>query len=54
MSFKTGEYQFDRPMTMKEVIEKLYEGLVVLHKITIEEGHFIWCNNPPPSTQTKI
>jgi UPF0755 protein len=41
MSFKTGEYQFDRPMTMKEVIEKLYEGLVVLHKITIEEGLII-------------
>ena len=29
MSFKTGEYQFDRPTTMKEVIEKLHEGLVV-------------------------
>lgn len=41
MSFKTGEYQFDRPMTMKEVIEKLYEGLVVLHKITIKEGLII-------------
>jgi len=41
ISFKTGEYQFDRPMTMKEVIEKLYEGLVVLHKITIEEGLII-------------
>jgi UPF0755 protein len=41
MSFKTGEYQFDRPMTMKEVIEKLHEGLVVLHKITIKEGLII-------------
>jgi UPF0755 protein len=38
MSFKTGEYQFDRPMTMKEVIEKLHQGLVVLHKVTIKEG----------------
>lgn len=41
MSFKIGEYQFDRPMTMKEVIEKLHEGLVVLHKVTIEEGLII-------------
>ena len=41
MSFKTGEYQFDRPMTMKEVIEKLHEGLVKLHKITIKEGLII-------------
>ena len=41
MSFKTGEYQFDRPMTMKEVIEKLHEGLVKLHKVTIKEGLII-------------
>lgn len=41
MSFKTGEYQFERPMTMKEVIEKLHEGLVVLHKVTIKEGLII-------------
>jgi UPF0755 protein len=41
MSFKTGEYQFDRPMTMKEVIEKLHEGLVLLHKVTIKEGLII-------------
>lgn len=39
--FKTGEYQFDRPMTMKEVIEKLYEGKVVLYKVTIREGLII-------------
>jgi len=24
------------------------------HKIEIEEGHFIWCNNPPTSMQTQI
>ncbi|MFX1467973.1 MAG: ABC transporter ATP-binding protein [Promethearchaeota archaeon] len=24
------------------------------HKIKIEEGHYIWCNNPPSSTQSKI
>ena len=41
MSFKTGEYQFDRPMTMKAVIEKLHQGIVVLHKFTIREGLII-------------
>lgn len=41
LHFKTGEYRFDRPMTMKEVIHKLYEGKVVLHKITIKEGMII-------------
>lgn len=40
-SFKTGEYRFDRPMTMKEVIEKLDEGKVLLYKITIKEGLII-------------
>jgi oligopeptide/dipeptide ABC transporter ATP-binding protein len=24
------------------------------HKITIEEGHYIWCVNPPPSMQSEI
>ncbi len=24
------------------------------HKIKIEEGHYIWCNNPPTSMQSKI
>lgn len=38
---KNGEYYFDRPMTMKEVIEKLHEGKVVLYKITIKEGLII-------------
>ncbi len=37
-NFKSGEYRFDRPMSVKEVIEKLQEGKVVLHKITIVEG----------------
>lgn len=36
--FKTGEYLFDQPMTMKQIIEKLHEGKVVLYKITIKEG----------------
>jgi len=38
VAFKTGEYRFDRPMTMKEVILKLHRGHVILHKITITEG----------------
>jgi UPF0755 protein len=41
LNFKTGEYEFDRPMTMKEVIEKLYEGKVRLHKVTVQEGMII-------------
>jgi UPF0755 protein len=41
LNFKTGEYEFDRPMTMKEIIEKLYEGKVVLYKVTIKEGLII-------------
>jgi len=40
-SIKTGEYQFDRPMIMKEVIEKLIQGKVVLYKVTIPEGLII-------------
>jgi len=39
--FKSGEYEFDRPLTMKEVIEKLHEGKVKLYKITIKEGMII-------------
>lgn len=35
---QSGEYLFDRPMTMGEVIEKLNQGKVVLHKVTIKEG----------------
>lgn len=38
---KSGEYRFDRPMTMKEVIEKLNQGKVVLYKVTIKEGLII-------------
>ncbi|HLP57339.1 MAG TPA: endolytic transglycosylase MltG [Candidatus Deferrimicrobium sp.] len=40
-SIKSGEYQFDRPMSMKEVIEMLTQGRVLLHKITIPEGLII-------------
>ena len=41
------------PRCTSEVRTKECE-LNIPHKITIEEGHFIWCNNPPPSTQSKI
>lgn len=36
--FKTGEYRFTRPLTMKQVIFKLHQGQVVLHKVTVTEG----------------
>lgn len=38
VSFKSGEYLFDQPMAMREVIRKLDEGKVRLYKITIKEG----------------
>ncbi len=36
--FKTGEYSFSKPLTVKQVILKLIKGDVVLYKITIKEG----------------
>ncbi|MCP4216410.1 MAG: endolytic transglycosylase MltG [bacterium] len=39
--FKSGEYQFDSPMTMKQVIEKIVQGKVLLYKVTIKEGLII-------------
>ena len=35
---KSGEFEFDSPLAMKQVIEKLHKGKVKLHKITIKEG----------------
>jgi UPF0755 protein len=35
---QAGEYAFDRPMTIPEVVGKLASGAVVLHKFTIPEG----------------
>jgi len=35
---KSGEYEFTRRLTMKQVIEKLHRGRVVLYKITVKEG----------------
>jgi len=36
--FKSGEYLFDKALTMKQVIRKLSEGKVILYKITVKEG----------------
>src|SRR5215467_14483710 len=35
---QAGEYLFDEPMTIPEVIAKLTSGAVVLHKFTVPEG----------------
>ncbi|MCK4889653.1 MAG: endolytic transglycosylase MltG, partial [Candidatus Aminicenantes bacterium] len=36
--FKTGEYDFSKPLTIEQIIKKLIKGDVVLYKITIKEG----------------
>jgi UPF0755 protein len=35
---QAGEYSFDQPMTIPEIIGKLASGNVVLHKFTVPEG----------------
>src|SRR6185312_1638782 len=35
---QAGEYQFDRPLTMKEVLDKIISGAVYLHKFSVPEG----------------
>lgn len=35
---KAGEYLFDKPMTIPEVIDKLVSGAVHLHRFTVPEG----------------
>jgi UPF0755 protein len=35
---QAGEYLFDRPMTVPEVVDKLARGDVYLHKFTVPEG----------------
>jgi UPF0755 protein len=35
---KAGEYLFDGPLTMRQVIEKLEQGKAILYKITFSEG----------------
>jgi UPF0755 protein len=38
IKLKSGEYRFDEALTMKQIIEKLNRGKVILYKITIKEG----------------
>lgn len=38
---KAGEYLFDGPLSMRQVIEKLAEGKSLLHKVTVKEGLWI-------------
>lgn len=38
IKLKSGEYLFDEALNMKQIIEKLNHGKVILHKITIKEG----------------
>lgn len=38
---KAGEYLFDGPLSMRQVIEKLEEGKVLLYKVTVKEGLWI-------------
>ena len=40
-SIKSGEYLFDRPMTLPGVFDKLIQGKVVLYKVTVKEGLII-------------
>src|SRR5262249_38043693 len=35
---QAGEYLFDQPLTIPEVIAKLTSGTVLLHKLTVPEG----------------
>jgi UPF0755 protein len=38
---KAGEYLFDAPLTMRQVIQKLDLGKAILYKITVKEGLWI-------------
>ena len=35
---QAGEYLFDKPMTVGEVLEKIANGRIYLHKFTVPEG----------------
>lgn len=37
-SLKAGEYRFESPLSVEEVLRKLVEGQVVTHRVTIPEG----------------
>jgi UPF0755 protein len=38
---KAGEYHFDGPLTMRQIIDKLEKGKAVLYKVTVKEGLWI-------------
>jgi len=38
---KAGEYLFDAPLSMRQVIQKLEEGKAILYKVTVKEGLWI-------------
>ncbi|MCU0236265.1 MAG: endolytic transglycosylase MltG [Acidobacteria bacterium] len=38
---KAGEYLFDGPLSMRQVIAKLEEGKAILYKVTVKEGLWI-------------
>lgn len=38
---KAGEYLFDGPLSMRQVIEKLERGKAILYKVTVKEGLWI-------------
>ncbi len=37
-SLKAGEYRFERPLTVPEVLRKLIDGTIVTYKVTVIEG----------------
>src|SRR5215510_433182 len=37
-NLQAGEYLFDRPMTIPEVVAKIRSGAVYMHKFTVPEG----------------
>jgi len=38
---KAGEYLFDGPLTMRQVIDKLEQGKAILYRVTVKEGLWI-------------
>ena len=38
---KAGEYLFDGPLSMRQIIEKLEQGKAILYKVTVKEGLWI-------------
>lgn len=38
VTFKAGEYMFENPLSIKQVVIKLKEGNIVLYKLTVKEG----------------